>query len=115
MEKKIEEIKKMIGKKVLIKNDLITTAMLVKDIVNAKEASYDIKQNAREGLLCVINGYALAIDNTYIYSDDKCLDELISSSSSKEISAFMYETTEISLFPYKKEKIETLCDSFWMT
>ena len=114
MKKKLEEIKKMIGKKVLIKNDLIT-AMLVKDIVNAKEASYDIKQNAREGLLCVINGYALAIDNTYIYSDDKCLDELISSSSSKEISAFMYETTEISLFPYKKEKIETLCDSFWMT
>ena len=108
MEKKIEEIKKMIGKKVLIKNDLITTAMLVKDIVNAKEASYDIKQNAREGLLCVINGYALAIDNRY--SDDKYLDELISSSSSKEISVFVYETTEISLFPYKKEKIEILYD-----
>ena len=114
MEKKIEEIKKMIGKKVLIKNDLITTAMLVKDIVNAKEASYDIKQNAREGLLCVIKGDALAIDNTY--SDDEYLNELISSSSSKKISVLGYEkTTEISLFPYKKEKIEILYDSFWMT
>ena len=112
MKIEIEEIKKMIGKKVLIKNDLIT-AMLVKDIVNAKEASYDIKQNAREGLLCVINGDALAIDNTY--SNDEHLNEALNSSSSKEISVFVYETTEISLFPYKKEKIETLYDSFWMT
>ena len=114
MKIEIEEIQKMIGKRVIIKNGPVIV-VVVKDVTDAKEASYDVKQNAREGLLCVINGYALAIDNTYIYSDDKCLDELISSSSSKEISAFMYETTEISLFPYKKEKIETLYDSFWMT
>ena len=111
MKIEIEEIQKMIGKRVIIKNGPVIV-VVVKDVTDAKEASYDIKQNAREGLLCVINGYALAIDNTYIYSDDKYLDELISSSSSKEISVFVYETTEISLFPYKKEKIEILCDSF---
>ena len=114
MKIEIEEIKKMIGKRVIIKNGPVMVGLVIKDIVDAKEASYDVKQNAREGLLCVINGDALAINNTY--SDDEHLNELISSSSSKKISVLGYEkTTEISLFPYKKEKIETLCDSFWMT
>ena len=102
----------MIGKRVIIKNGPVIV-VVVKDVTDAKEASYDIKQNAREGLLCVINGDALAINNTY--SDDEHLNELISSSSSKKISVFVYGTTEISLFPYKKKKIEILCDLFLMT
>ena len=111
MKIEIEEIKKMIGKRVIIKNSPVMVGLVIKDIVDAKEASYDVKQNARERLLCVINGDALAIDNTY--SDDEYLNELISSSSSKKISVLGYEkTTEISLFPYKKEKIEILCDLF---
>ena len=72
MKIEIEEIKKMIGKRVIIKNGPVMVGLVIKDIVDAKEASYDVKQNARERLLCVINGDALAIDNTY--SDDEYLN-----------------------------------------
>ncbi|OGD66302.1 hypothetical protein A2Z61_01235 [Candidatus Campbellbacteria bacterium RIFCSPLOWO2_02_35_12] len=107
MKKKLEEI---VGKKIIVKNGNRTVTLVAEEVVDVKKVFYFIKEeNVKKGLLCVINGNALAIDNRY--SDDKYLDELISSSSSKEISVFVYETTEISLFPYKKEKIEILYDS----
>ena len=112
MKKEIEKesLMMIVGKSVIVKNDAVVMVVKAKEVINAENASYDIKQNARGGLLYVINGDALAIDNTY--SDDEHLNELISSSSSKKISVFVYGTTEISLFPYKKEKIEILCDLF---
>ena len=94
MKKKLEEI---VGKKIIVKNGNRTVTLVAEEVVDVKKVFYFIKEeNVKKGLLCVINGNALAIDNRY--SDDKYLDELISSSSSKEISVFVYETTEISLF-----------------
>ena len=107
MKKEIEKesLMMIVGKSVIVKNDAVVMVVKAKEVINAENASYDIKQNARGGLLYVINGDALAVNNKY--SDNEYLNDELLISSSKEISVFVYENTEISFF-WDEKGIEIL-------
>ena len=93
---RIEILMEMIKKSVIVKNDATVVIIRVKNVIDAKDVSYDIKQNTRKELLYVIKGDAIIFNNRY--SNDKYLDEALKSNQSKKISAFVHKDTKISLY-----------------
>ncbi|PIT96728.1 hypothetical protein COT82_01620 [Candidatus Campbellbacteria bacterium CG10_big_fil_rev_8_21_14_0_10_35_52] len=86
----------MEGKIVAIENDGVVVIKITKT-VEAKNAPIEIKQNAKEGLRCVLTGIPIAV-----IGNDFLEEEVMSSKKlygdNVEISVFIYENTEISFY-----------------